>query len=235
MLAILILAAASGFPTRSRERAAGVAEGQRRQQHHHRRHVDVGAAYLLKVPVGAVVDRYSLPLLGRRRGWMLAMQLALGRPHRGDPRCSTRASPWHRSPSARSRSCSSPRPRTCHRAYRADVSLPSERGLAAAAANLRLPFGLLDPHALAVALVIADHFGWRLAFLILAAAMALFAVATVRAPASHNTYQPRSLRESVVAPLRELLGHAERPDAARPSCCCSRWGMPSPTSCSRPS
>jgi len=57
-----------------------------------------------------------------------------------------------------------------------------------------------------VALVIADHLGWRLAFLILAAAMALFAVATVRAPASHNTYQPRSLSESVVAPLRELLG-----------------------------
>jgi len=89
-------------------------------------------------------------------------------------------------------------------AYRADVSLPSERGLAAAAANLG--YRSASWIAVAVALVIADHFGWRLAFLILAAAMALFAVATVRAPASHNTYQPRSLRESVVAPLRELLG-----------------------------
>ena len=35
--------------------------------------------------------------------------------------------------------------------------------------------------------------------------MLLFCVVTVFAPASHNSYQPRSLRESVVEPLRELL------------------------------
>jgi PAT family beta-lactamase induction signal transducer AmpG len=89
-------------------------------------------------------------------------------------------------------------------AYRTDVSLPSERGLAAAAANLG--YRTVSYAALAVALILADHFGWRPAFLILAAAMLLFCVATVRAPSTENRYQPRSLRESVIAPLRELLG-----------------------------
>jgi PAT family beta-lactamase induction signal transducer AmpG len=89
-------------------------------------------------------------------------------------------------------------------AYRTDVSLPSERGLAAAATNLGYRSAAWI--ASACALIVADHFGWRLAFLILAVAMLLFGVATVRAPTSHNTYQPRSLRESVVVPLQELLG-----------------------------
>src|SRR4029077_18840748 len=89
-------------------------------------------------------------------------------------------------------------------AYRTDVSLPSERGLAAAATNLGYRSAAWV--ASACALIVADHFGWRLAFLILAVAMLLFGVATVRAPSSHNSYQPRSLRESVVVPLKELLG-----------------------------
>src|SRR5207253_4477910 len=58
----------------------------------------------------------------------------------------------------------------------------------------------------ACALVVADHFGWRPAFLILAVVMLVFCGATMLAPTTHNTYQPRSLRESVVAPLKELLG-----------------------------
>jgi len=59
--------------------------------------------------------------------------------------------------------------------------------------------------ALAIALILADHVGWRPAFLVLAVAMLLFCAGTMFAPASHNSYQPRSLAESVVEPLRELL------------------------------
>jgi PAT family beta-lactamase induction signal transducer AmpG len=58
----------------------------------------------------------------------------------------------------------------------------------------------------AAALIIADHFGWRPAFLLLAGIMLAFCLATMLAPSSHNSYQPRSLKESIVEPLRELLG-----------------------------
>jgi PAT family beta-lactamase induction signal transducer AmpG len=89
-------------------------------------------------------------------------------------------------------------------AYRADVSAPSERGLAAAATNLG--YRSASWLAVAVALVIADHLGWRVSLLALAAGMLLFTAVTLHAPASHNTYRPRSLAESVLEPLRELLG-----------------------------
>src|SRR6185437_6502195 len=88
-------------------------------------------------------------------------------------------------------------------AWRTDVSLPEERGPAAAANNLGYRFAAYV--ALAIALILADHVGWRPAFLVLAVAMLLFCAGTMFAPASHNSYQPRSLAESVVEPLRELL------------------------------
>src|SRR6266436_2010061 len=89
-------------------------------------------------------------------------------------------------------------------AYRTDVSLPSERGLAAAATNLG--YRTAAWLASACALIVADHFGWRPAFLVLAALMLAFGVATALAPEPDYPHQPRSLRESVVVPLQELLG-----------------------------
>ena len=89
-------------------------------------------------------------------------------------------------------------------AYRTDVAAPSERGVAAALTNLGYrPAAWL---AAAVALIIADHFGYRLAFFVLAAMMLLFCIGTLRAPSTQNSYQPRSLRESIVQPLKALLG-----------------------------
>jgi len=205
MLAILLLAAASGFPNQITESAlqawlkdAGASNTTIGAMSY------VALPYLFKVLWAPLVDRYPLPLLGRRRGWMLAMQIALA---------ATIALFALQNPSvslAPIAACAvavvffSATQDIAIDAYRADVSLPSERGLAAAAANLG--YRSASWLAVAAALLIADHFGYRLAFLTLAAAMLLFAVATVRAPASHNTYQPRSLAESVLEPLRELLG-----------------------------
>jgi PAT family beta-lactamase induction signal transducer AmpG len=205
MLAILVLAAASGFPNQITESALQAWLK------------DVGATnttigimsyvalpYLLKFLWAPLIDRYPLPLLGRRRGWILAMQFALA---------ATIALLALQNP-ARSLGavtvCAvaivffSATQDIAIDAYRTDVSLPNERGLAAAAANLG--YRTASYAALAVALIVADHFGWRPALLILGVAMLLFGVATVRAPSTHNAYQPRSLRESVVEPLRALLG-----------------------------
>jgi PAT family beta-lactamase induction signal transducer AmpG len=205
MLAILLLAAASGFPNQITESvlqawlkdngATNTAIGVMSY---------VALPYLLKFLWAPFVDRYPLPWLGRRRGWMLAMQLALAAgiallalqdPHRA------------LAPVA---ACAvaivffSATQDIAVDAYRADVSAPSERGLAAAATNLG--YRSASWLAVAVALVLADHLGWRFTFLALAAGMLLFTWATLRAPASHNTYRPRSLAESVLEPLRELLG-----------------------------
>jgi PAT family beta-lactamase induction signal transducer AmpG len=205
MLAILCLGAASGFPNQITESAL-----QAWLKDAGATNITIGVMsyvalpYLLKFLWAPFIDRYPLPLLGRRRGWILAMQVALA---------ATIALFALQNPAvtlAPVTACAvaivffSATQDIAFDAYRTDVSLPSERGLAAAATNLGYRSAAWV--ASACALIVADHFGWRLAFLILAVAMLLFGVATVRAPTSHNTYQPRSLRESVVVPLKELLG-----------------------------
>jgi PAT family beta-lactamase induction signal transducer AmpG len=205
MLAILILGAASGFPNQITESAlqawlrdAGASLTSIGIMTY------VGLPYLLKFLWAPLVDRYAPPFLGRRRGWILLMQMALAAGIAlfalQDPRLAL-------APIA---ACAvaivafSATQDIAIDAYRADVSLPAERGMAAAAANLGYRSAAWI--ALAVSLVVADHFGWRPAFLILAVVMLLFGVATLYAPSSHNTYQPRSLTESVVQPLKALLG-----------------------------
>jgi len=205
MLAILFLGAASGFPNQITESAlqawlkdAGATNTTIGVMSY------VALPYLLKFLWAPFIDRYPLPLLGRRRGWMLAMQVALAATIALFALQSPGVSLTPIAACAVAIVFFSATQDIAIDAYRTDVSLPSERGLAAAASNLG--YRSASWIALAVALVVADHFGWRLAFLILAVTMLLFGVATVRAPTTHNTYQPRSLSESVLEPLRELLG-----------------------------
>jgi PAT family beta-lactamase induction signal transducer AmpG len=204
MLAILALGASSGFPNQITESAlqawlkdAGATNTTIGIMSY------VAIPYLLKFLWAPLVDRYPLPLLGRRRGWIVVMQVAiaaaLGLFALQDPRASL-------TPVT---ACAvaivffSATQDIAIDAWRTDVSLPSERGLAAAANNLG--YRSASYLALAVALIVADYFGWRPAFLLLALTMLLFCAATALAPASHNSYRPRSLGESVIAPLRELL------------------------------
>jgi PAT family beta-lactamase induction signal transducer AmpG len=205
MLAILVLSAASGFPNQITESAL-----QAWLKDLGRSNTTIGLMsyvalpYLLKFLWAPLVDRFPMPFLGRRRGWMLAMQIALAATIALFALQNPGASLAPIAACALAIVFFSATQDIAIDAYRADVSLPSERGLAAAATNLG--YRSASWIALAVALVVADHFGWRLAFLLLACGMLLFCVATVRAPSSHNTYRPRSLRESVVEPLKELLG-----------------------------
>ena len=205
MLAILLLGAASGFPNQLTESAlqAWLKDGGATN-------TTIGLMsyvawpYLLKPLWAPLIDRYPMPFLGRRRGWILAMQIALAA---GIALFALQNPASSLAPIA---VCAvaivffSATQDIAIDAYRTDLAAPSERGLAAAATNLGYRSAAWTASALA--LVIAGAVGWRAAFLLLAGIMLLFCVATVRAPSSHNDYRPRSLRESIVEPLRELLG-----------------------------
>src|SRR5688572_26520876 len=78
MLAILVLGAASGFPNQITESAlqawlkdVGISNTQIGILSY------VALPYLLKFLWAPLLDRYPIPLLGRRRGWILLMQIAL--------------------------------------------------------------------------------------------------------------------------------------------------------------
>jgi len=205
MLAIMVLAAASGYPNQLTESAL-----QAWLKDAHVSNTTIGLMsyvalpYLLKFLWAPFVDRFPVPLLGRRRGWILVTQLLIGVAIAALALQDPTVALLPVAICALAIVFLSATQDIAFDAYRTDVSLPSERGPAAAATNLGYRTSAWI--ASAFALLVADHFGWRLAFLILAAVMTLFCIATWLAPEpDYPQESPRSLRESVVMPLRELL------------------------------
>jgi MFS transporter, PAT family, beta-lactamase induction signal transducer AmpG len=206
MLLLMALGAASGFPNQVTESAL-----QAWLKDVHVSNTQIGIVsyvaipYLLKFLWAPLLDRYPLPLLGRRRGWILAAQGTLA---------ATMAVLAFQDPSASLLGISacalaivflSATQDVVIDAYRADVVTPAERGPAVMASTVG--YRTAAYVAPAVALVLADQVGWRPALLVVAALMAMFALATVAAPEpDYRSPPPASLRESVVGPLRALLG-----------------------------
>lgn len=206
MVAIMVLGAASGFPNQITESAL-----QAWLKDSGATNTTVGILsyvalpYLFKFLWAPLIDRYPLPWLGRRRGWIALMQLALAVSIGVFALQNPAVSLTPIAVCAVAIVFFSATQDIAFDAYRTDVALPHERGLAAAANNLgyRTSAWLAS----AFALVVADFFGWEPAFLILAAVMAAFCVATLLAPEPHYEHQPpRTLTESFVVPLRALLG-----------------------------
>jgi PAT family beta-lactamase induction signal transducer AmpG len=206
MLVIMALGAASGFPNQITEstlqawlKDAGTSNTQIGLLSY------VAIPYLLKFLWAPLLDRFPLPLLGRRRGWMLAIQLAIA---------ASVALLAVQNPAESLSGVTltaliivffSASQDVVIDAYRTDVSQPNERGLAAAANNLgyRASAWL----AFSAALVVADSLGWRPALFLLAGIMLLFTIATWRAPEPVYTEPPpASLGQSVIESLRELMG-----------------------------
>lgn len=161
--------------------------------------------YLLKPLWAPLLDRYTPPWLGRRRGWIVLFQFLLAGAIAslatfGDANNLTLIAFALLAIVFLSASQD-----IVIDAYRTDVSRPDERGPAAAATNLG--YRALSYGALAVALIVADSFGWRAAFLTLAFAMLLLIPATILAPEPDDPRGSRipTLAESVVMPLRELF------------------------------
>jgi PAT family beta-lactamase induction signal transducer AmpG len=206
MLAILALGAASGFPNQISEstlqawlKSTGSTNTTIGLLTY------VGLPYLLKFLWAPLLDRYPLPLLGRRRGWILATQLgmivsvlllAVQEPTSSlipIAICALLIVTFSASQDV------------VIDAYRADVTLPHERGLAAASNNLG--YRAASWLAPAFALIVADFYGWRAAFITLAVGIALLTVAPTRAPEPlYRDAPPRTLADSVILPLRALLG-----------------------------
>ena len=206
MLAIMLLGAASGFPNQLTESAlqawlkdAGATNTMIGIMSY------VSLPYLLKFLWAPLVDRFPIPLLGRRRGWMLATQVALALAIALLALQNPAASLVSVTVCAVAIVFFSATQDIAIDAYRTDVCLPSERGPAAAVSNLGYrPAAWL---ASAFALIVADYFGWHAAFLLLAVAMAAFTLVPWFAPEPvYRDQSPRTLRDSVVAPLRELFG-----------------------------
>jgi PAT family beta-lactamase induction signal transducer AmpG len=167
--------------------------------------------YSIKFVWAPALDRARLPLLGRRRGWLLVLQLAVAGAIAAlgslDPGRALGAV----AVLALALIVLSASLDIVTDAFRADTLRPEERAAGSAMYILGYRLGMLAAGALA--LVLADRTSWQRAYLVMAGLMSIGVVATLvaREPEAHAA--PRTLREAVVEPFRELLGRPGIADA----------------------
>jgi len=164
----------------------------------------VGLPYSLKFLWAPVMDRITLPWLGRRRGWMLVTQIAVAAGLALMGVIGTESGPRWLGGLAIAVAFMSASLDIVFDAYRTDVLLYAERGFGAAVWVNGYRLALLL--ASAGALVLAEHIGWRGTYLALAALMAAGSVTILLSPnPPAGGLPPKTLKKAVGLPLSELF------------------------------
>lgn len=164
----------------------------------------VGLPYAWKFLWAPFIDRYRLPFLGRRRGWIFVLQLALAAVIAASAFYSPGNALAAIAVLAFAIGLLSATQDIVINAYTADVALPHERGLAAMSTSVG--YRAAAWFSFSIALIVAQYAGWKAAYLLLAATMVALAVGTLFAPEpAQRAAPPDTLRASIVEPLRQLL------------------------------
>ena len=164
----------------------------------------VGLPYTLKFLWAPLMDRLVPPWLGRRRGWMLVMQLSVALGLAAMAVTGPGQRPEILGVLALVVAFFSASLDIVFDAYRTDLLLRPERGFGAAVWVNGYRFALL--FASAGALLLADHIGWQNTYLLLAALMAAGVVTILVSPEpSAPSATPTSLADAVGGPLKELF------------------------------
>jgi PAT family beta-lactamase induction signal transducer AmpG len=164
----------------------------------------VGLPYTLKFLWAPLMDRLVPPWLGRRRGWMLVMQLSVALGLTAMAVTGSGQRPEILGVLAFVVAFLSASLDIVFDAYRTDLLLRPERGFGAAVWVNGYRCALLL--ASAGALLLADHIGWQNTYLLLAALMAAGVVTILVSPEpSEPSATPASLAEAVGGPLKEFF------------------------------
>ena len=167
----------------------------------------VGLPYSFKWVWAPLLDRYVPPFLGRRRGWLLVMQVAL-----------MVCIAWmgFQDPSGGLQTVAiiailiaffSASYDVAYDAYKIDILDEREMGAGAAMNVLGYRIALLITGALALAM--ADRLGWPTVYFILAGLLLISILTTLRAPEpAIQVAPPASLRDAVVLPFQEFFSRA---------------------------
>ncbi|GAB4485627.1 MAG: muropeptide MFS transporter AmpG [Thermodesulfovibrionales bacterium] len=164
----------------------------------------VSQPYAVKFAWAPLMDRYTLPWLGRRRGWILSLQivLLLGICLMG--LSSPKEMPWTVAALALCVAFFSASQDIVVDAYRADLLHAEERGAGAAVFVLGYRIAMLVSGALA--LILSDRIGWQSTYLVMAGCMLVGIAATLFGPEpEHLVSPPQTLAEAVWGPLRDFF------------------------------
>jgi PAT family beta-lactamase induction signal transducer AmpG len=164
----------------------------------------VGMPYTWKFLWSPIMDRYTLPFLGRRRGWMLTTQVALiasiATMGLFDPKLTI----WTVAYLAAAVAFFSASQDIVLDAYRRELLPDHELGLGNSIHVQAYRLSGLVPGALA--LILADHLPWHTVFYIVAAFMLVGVAMTLSIDEpNRDPGAPKTIREAVVEPFREFV------------------------------
>ena len=165
----------------------------------------IGFPYTWKFIWSPIMDRYTLPFLGRRRGWMLVTQLALAFSIAAMGYLEPKFSIWAIAYLAAAVAFFSASQDVVLDAYRRELLPDVELGLGNAVHVQAYRLAGLVPGSLA--LILSDHLPWHTVFVIVAAFMIVGIILTLSISEPHrHPAAPRSLQEAIVEPFREFIG-----------------------------
>jgi len=160
----------------------------------------VGLPYTLKVLWAPVMDRFTLPWLGRRRGWIVLTQLVLAVAIFALGLSSPSLMPWVVAALALTIAFSSASQDIVIDAYRADVLYEKELGAGAATTVVGYRLAMLTSGA--IALIVSDYLPWHQIYLAMAGLMLANILFTVAAPEpTDRAIPPKTLKDAVWEPL----------------------------------
>jgi PAT family beta-lactamase induction signal transducer AmpG len=159
----------------------------------------VALPYSLKFIWAPLMDRYSLPFLGRRRGWLLVTQLGLMAAIAAMGNVDPKGAPVAMATLAALVAFLSASQDVVSDAWRTDTLSDSERGFGVATFVMGYRFGMLAAGALA--LTLSDQLGWQRTYWVMAALMLVGVVATFLAKEPQGQRPPRTLAEAAIVPF----------------------------------
>ena len=166
----------------------------------------VGQAYVFKFLWSPAMDRYTPPLLGRRRGWLVITQIllliAIAAMGFLEPSTQLR---WMAALAVIIAFCSASQD-IVFDAWKTDVLSAQERGAGAAISVLGYRLAMLVSGGLA--LWLADRWlGWQATYWLMAALLIPCIIASLLAPDPSDAIPvPKTLQQAVVEPLHDFFG-----------------------------
>lgn len=164
----------------------------------------VGLPYTLKFVWSPIIDRFTLPFLGHRKGWLAFSQFALTVLICAMGLTNPANHIWIFAILALLVAFFSATQDIVVDAYRIETLKNEELGLGTALYTYGYKIALLITGALA--LLLADHMSWKYVYLIMAAIMGINLFFTIRAPEPKTgDIKPKTLSEAVVLPFKEFF------------------------------
>lgn len=167
----------------------------------------VGLPYTLKFLWSPLMDRFVIPIFGRRRGWIALSQLALIGIILGMSMTSPQNGLWFLALLAFCLTFVSASQDVAIDAYRTEVLREPERGIGAAVSVTGYRIAMLVSGALA--LILSEYLGWRATYMLMALIMSIGVVAVWLGPEpEHPGTPPTSMRDAVEGPFKEFFSRS---------------------------